>query len=130
MRTSLFGDWRRRDFLTRSALAGAAGLLGRMPEPVAAEPPPETTTLRLLEIPALCWAPQYVAQELLQAEGFSHLQYVKRELGPEIFQPLGLGEADISMGIAGPVMIRIDAGDPIVIIAGVHAGCYELFGTS
>ncbi|HSF06514.1 MAG TPA: ABC transporter substrate-binding protein [Methylomirabilota bacterium] len=58
------------------------------------------------------------------------VQYVKRELGPEIFWPLGSGDAHISMGIAGPVMIRIDAGDPIVIIAGVHAGCYELFGTS
>jgi NitT/TauT family transport system substrate-binding protein len=99
------------------------------PEDAAAEPPPETTTLRLLEIPALCWAPQYVVEELLRAEGFSRLQYVKEELGPRIFQPLGSGEVDMSMGIAGPVMIRIDAGDPIVMLAGVHAGCYELFGT-
>jgi NitT/TauT family transport system substrate-binding protein len=100
------------------------------PEEAAAESPPETKTLRVLEIPALCWAPQYVMEELLRAEGFSRVQYVKREIGPEIFQPLGSGQADISMGIAGPVMMRIDAGDPIVIIAGVHAGCYELFGTT
>jgi hypothetical protein len=30
-------DWRRREFLTRSALAGAAGLLGVAAEPVAAD---------------------------------------------------------------------------------------------
>jgi NitT/TauT family transport system substrate-binding protein len=124
----LRGSWSRREFVGGLALA-AADTLGRRAA-AAAESPPETTTLRLLEIPALCWAPQYVLEELLQAEGFMRVHYVKRELGPEIFQPLSSGEADISMGIASPVMIRIDAGDPIVIIAGVHAGCYELFATS
>jgi NitT/TauT family transport system substrate-binding protein len=120
-------SWSRREFVEGLALAATVGVLRMHAEEAAAEPPPETTTLRMLEIPALCWAPQYVVEELLRAEGFARVQYVKRELGPEIFQPLGSGEADISMGIAGPVMIRIDTGDPIVIIAGVHAGCYELF---
>jgi NitT/TauT family transport system substrate-binding protein len=121
--------WGRREFVEGLTLGAAAGVLRIHPTEAAAEPPPETTTLRVLEIPALCWAPQYVVLELLRAEGFSRVQYIKREIGPEIFQPLGSGEADISMGIAGPVMIRIDAGDPIIIIAGVHAGCYELFAT-
>jgi NitT/TauT family transport system substrate-binding protein len=110
-------------------LVGTAGFLGLHARRVAAEPPPETTTLRVLEIPALCWAPQYVAEELLQAEGFSHLQYVKKEIGPGIFQAVGSGEAHITMSIAGPLMIQMDAGAPIVLLAGVHVGCYELFGT-
>jgi NitT/TauT family transport system substrate-binding protein len=46
-----------------------------------------------------------------------------------MFQALGSGEAHMSMGIAGPLMMHIDAGDPIVLLAGVHVGCYELFGT-
>ena len=57
--------WRRRDFLTRSALAGAAGLLGVGSEPVAAEPPPETTRLTLARTNSVCHAPQYIAEALL-----------------------------------------------------------------
>jgi NitT/TauT family transport system substrate-binding protein len=95
----------------------------------AAEPPPETTSLKLLEIPALCWAPQYVAEELLRAEGFTRVQYIKRAISPGMFQPLASGEAHMTMGIAGPLMIEIEAGAPIVLLAGVHVGCYELFGT-
>ena len=74
-------------------MVAAAGVLGMHPEEAAAESPPETKTLRVLEIPALCWAPQYVREELLRVEGFSRVQYVKREIGPEIFQPLGSGLA-------------------------------------
>jgi NitT/TauT family transport system substrate-binding protein len=29
----------------------------------------------------------------------------------------------------GPSIMRIDAGDPIVFVAGAHVGCFELFGT-
>jgi NitT/TauT family transport system substrate-binding protein len=127
--SSLRRSWSRREFVEGLMRAATVGALQMHAEEAAAEPPPETTMLRVLEIPALCWAPQYVVEDLLRVEGFSRVQYVKREMGPEIFQPLGSGKADLSMGIAGPVMLRIDAGDPIVIIAGVHAGCYELFGT-
>src|SRR5262249_18538131 len=28
-----------------------------------------------------------------------------------------------------PLIIRLDAGDPITLLGGVHVGCYELFGT-
>ena len=49
--------WSRREFLGLT-LAGTAGLLGLKPQPVAAEPPPETTTVRLTQLSALCWAPQ------------------------------------------------------------------------
>ena len=62
MGTSRSDDWRRRDFLTRSTLAGAAGLLGVRPEPVSGEPPPETTTIRVAKVGSLCQAPQYLAE--------------------------------------------------------------------
>jgi NitT/TauT family transport system substrate-binding protein len=44
--------WSRREFLGPT-LAGTAGLLGLRPDPEAAEPPPETTTLRLGRNPSL-----------------------------------------------------------------------------
>ncbi|MEK6838945.1 MAG: twin-arginine translocation signal domain-containing protein, partial [Candidatus Thermoplasmatota archaeon] len=71
----------RRDVLRGLGVAGAAGLLDFWPEPVAAEPPPETKRVRLTNRPALCEAPNYVAEELLQGEGFTDIQYVKRDIG-------------------------------------------------
>ena len=47
----------RRRFLGRLMLAGTAGLLGPYARQVAAEPPPETTRLRLVQTPSICQAP-------------------------------------------------------------------------
>jgi NitT/TauT family transport system substrate-binding protein len=107
-------------------LAGTAGLLGVYPRPVAAEPPPETTTLRLIQLSGICIAPQYVAEELLRAEGFADVQYVKRD---DTQKALASGEVDISMGFVVLFITHLDTGDPIVLLGGVHVGCYELFGT-
>ena len=38
------------------------------------------------------------------------------------------GRADIAMWDTPGLMPHLDAGKPIVLLAGVHAGCYELFG--
>jgi NitT/TauT family transport system substrate-binding protein len=118
--------WSRREFLGGLVLAGAAGLLLK-PEPVAAEPPPETTTLRLPYAPAPCTAPQYVAEELLRSEGFTAVQYVKETLGRIVH--VAAQQADIGITFAGPIVLQLDAADPIVVLAGVHPGCFELFGT-
>jgi NitT/TauT family transport system substrate-binding protein len=110
-------------------LAGTAGLLGLKPEPLAAEPPPETTTVRLTELSALCWAPQYVAEELLRDEGFTEVQYVKKEGNVGVEKALASGEADISTNYAASIIVRLDVRDPVVVLAGGHVGCLELFGT-
>jgi NitT/TauT family transport system substrate-binding protein len=47
-----------------------------------------------------------------------------------IQEALASGEADINNLFAGPLIRQIDAGDPIVILAGLHIGCFELFGTT
>ena len=52
-------------------LAGAAGLLGIRLEPAAAKAPPESRTVRFSNYPAACIAPQWVAEEMLRAEGFT-----------------------------------------------------------
>jgi NitT/TauT family transport system substrate-binding protein len=121
--------WTRRELLGGLALMGTVGLLGLHSKPIAAEPPPETTSLRLVKIAGLCIAPQYVAEEILQGEGVADVRYVETATGTEAAKAVASGEADLSLTFAGPLIIRLDAGDPIVIVAGVHVGCFELFGT-
>ena len=49
--------WSRREFLRGVTLAGTAGVLGLHAGPEAAESPPETTKIRLIQIPGICVAP-------------------------------------------------------------------------
>jgi NitT/TauT family transport system substrate-binding protein len=46
---------------------------------------------------------------------------------PAIGQAIGRNEADFSTAFAVDPITAIDAGSPIVVLAGVHVGCYELF---
>jgi NitT/TauT family transport system substrate-binding protein len=126
-----FDQWDRREFLGRMALGGAAALVGLRPQPADAEPPPETTRLRLAWTGSTCQAPQYVAQELLRAEGFTDVQYVDlaEAGGGGVAKRLGAGEADLTQNFIGPLLLQLDAGDPIVLLAGGHVGCIELVGT-
>ena len=121
--------WSRREFLSTAALAGSGALLGLGAESRAAEPRLETTKLRLVRTTSICQAPQYVAEELLRSEGFSDIQYVTKPSPSEIGKALASGEADINLHFAGPLILALDAGDPIVILSGSHVGCFELFGT-
>jgi NitT/TauT family transport system substrate-binding protein len=115
----------RRRFLATLSSAGAAGLLG-VPNSFGQDGPPETTTIRLVKNGGICIAPQYVADELLRAEGFTDIQYV---LKPPAVIPEALrrGEVDLSLHFSAPSIVAIDAGEPITIVAGVHVGCFELF---
>ena len=124
-----FDQWSRRKFLGTAAVAGAGALLGFPSEPGTAEPRPETTRLRLVRTTSICQAPQYVAEELLKGEGFSDIQYVTKSSPGEIGKALASGEANINLHFAGPLILALDAGDPIVILSGSHVGCFELFGT-
>ena len=120
----------RRQFLHGLSIAGAAGALGVPGDLLAAEPPPETRRIRIQKTPSACLAPQFVARELLLAEGFTDVEYVQLMSGglPAALS-LGRGEADISMNFAAPLVIALDEDVPIVVLAGVHAGCFELFGS-
>jgi NitT/TauT family transport system substrate-binding protein len=121
--------WSRRQFLSTTALAGSGALLALRSEGVAADPPPETTKVRLIQRPSICVAPEYVAEDFLRSEGFTDVQYIKKAGAKDIEPALASGEADVSLHFAAPNILRIEAGDPIVILAGGHIGCFELFGT-
>jgi NitT/TauT family transport system substrate-binding protein len=129
MRTHYARPFSRRRFLGGVTLMGTAGLLGWHPRRAAAEPPPETTRIRLIKYSAICIAPQYVAEELLRSEGFTEVQYVEAGAGEGYDKALASGEAHLSLNFVARVLLRLDAGDPIVILGGVHVGCFELFGT-
>ena len=119
----------RRAFLNGATLMAGNGLLGFQPSPVAAvEPPPETTRIRIHRTESTCVAPELVAEDLLHGEGFSDVQYVMRHSGTAS-NLLATGQVDLSMAAAGQLVHRIDVGSPVVGLAGVHVGCYEVFGS-
>ena len=116
----------RRRFLAATALAGAAGILS--PQVLAAEGPPETTTVRLSKDESICNAPVLVAEELLRAEGFTDVRYVA---SPARATP-ALASAGIDFHLMTPwwLATRIDAGEPslrVTILGGIHVGCFEFF---
>jgi NitT/TauT family transport system substrate-binding protein len=118
----------RRRFLATLSSASAASLMGA-PASFAQGEPPETTTIRLAKSRSICVAPQYVADELLRAEGFTDVHYVPSDAGIRQSKALASGEIDFTLHFSPLVLIPIDAGDKITIIAGVHVGCFELLAT-
>ena len=115
----------RRRFLTNASALGAASLLG-VPYRAAAEPPPEVKKIRLIHAPSICLAPQLVAEELLKIEGFSEVEYVDLKVN-KLSSEVASGRADLSQVATPEVIPLIDAGEPVVVLGGIHAGCYELF---
>jgi NitT/TauT family transport system substrate-binding protein len=121
----------RRRFLANAAFAGAAGLrvLGVSGKSRAAEPPPETTTIRLNKNPGVCIAPLYFAEELLRTEGFADIRYVEIPTAANE-EAVATGKVDFAP-IYGPLLIpKIEAGVPVTVLAGIMVGCFELFGNA
>jgi NitT/TauT family transport system substrate-binding protein len=107
----------------------AASLLGAWTNRAGAEPPPETPRIRLVRSPAICISPLYLAEELLRLEGFTEIEYVQFKTGNLFTQGVAAGQVDLAMNFIGPLVVSVDERSPIVILAGVHAGCFELFGS-
>jgi NitT/TauT family transport system substrate-binding protein len=116
----------RRSFLAGASALGATSLLG-LPRFARAEPAPETTRIRLAPAPVICTAPMRLAEELLRMEGFSEIEYValSAEPGPNV---VAAGRADFTQWDVAALLPMMDAGRPISVLAGLHAGCQELFG--
>ena len=129
----------RRQFLTNAAFTGAAGLGGFLAsgKSRAAEPPPEITKIRFGKDPATCIAPQ-VFEELLRAEGFTDIRYVDvtearvRRADAANSDPLSdmiaHGEVDFGRTFAPGLVLGMNAGAPVMVLSGLHLGCFEVFG--
>jgi NitT/TauT family transport system substrate-binding protein len=129
MRKRPDNQWSRREFLTTVAAAGTGALFGAPSDALAAEPPLETKRIRIPQIPSACRSPEWVAEELLRAEGFTDVQYIPVQGTQGVEQALASGEADIGGHFAAPVILRLEAGDPVVMLGGEHIGCFELLGS-
>src|SRR5262249_14904089 len=116
----------RRRFMTNAAFAGAVGLggFGAWGKALAAEPPPEITTIRFENDPSYCRAPQ-LFQELLRAEGFTDIRYVdltearirpsdaaKLDRGSDM---IVRGEVDFSKVVAPEFVLTMNAGAPVTV---------------
>jgi NitT/TauT family transport system substrate-binding protein len=66
----------------------------------------------------------------LRAEGFTDVRFVNTTPGRARIEALGRGDFDFTMSFAVTQISALDAGIPITIVAGLHAGCYELFAHS
>jgi NitT/TauT family transport system substrate-binding protein len=117
----------RRNFLTGASALGAASLFG-MPGITSAEPPPETTRFRVAQGPFICYAPQMLAEEFLHMEGFTDIEYLP-VLGDHTLSTM-VGAGRVDLAVFGPTsgLTALDAGWPVVMVSGVHVGCWELFG--
>ncbi len=129
MQRDIFEALSRREFMKKAAFTGAAAYLGLDYKTAAAEPPPETTTIRLSQMKPACWAPQYMAEELLHQEGFTDVQYVKRAKGMTVNEHLASGEVDLSVAFSARHLSNLELGDIGVVISGLHVGCYYLLGS-
>ena len=71
-----------------------------------------------------------VADDLLKADGFAAVEYVKTKGGAVPNKTVGDGGADFLMNDGPGFVLSADAGVALVVLAGVHTGCYELFGAA
>ena len=115
----------RRRIISALSCAGIAPFL-MMPRALAADPPPETTSIRIGTFPFICFAPQLVCEEMLRVEGFTAIHFVdsRNEL---LSRLLARNGCDFTTTLAPEFLLTIDAGGPVSMLAGMHGGCYELY---
>lgn len=113
---------------TGAALAGG-GLLAACAQPsvlggLATLPPPETTSVRIRTAFA-CDPPLWLAKEFLLEEGFTDVQYVQPPGRPRDWATA----ATVDFGAVHPeeLVAAIDGGAPLVVLAGLHSGCQEVW---
>jgi NitT/TauT family transport system substrate-binding protein len=116
----------RRQFLLRGCALSAAGALGIHPDTVHAEAAPETDRIRFAHAPFICVAPMYLAEQFLAMEGFSRWDYLPVGSRNPI-DALASGKVDMAMWNAPELLPHLDAGRNVVVLAGLHGGCYQLF---
>ena len=119
----------RRDLLLAGCCAASTALFWGVAARLRAQEanPPETTTIRLAKNPTICIAPQYVVSDLLSAEGFTNVVYVQSDAGVEQAKAVANGDIDFTLHFSGPLLLQVDRGLAITVLAGIHVGCFELF---
>jgi NitT/TauT family transport system substrate-binding protein len=65
---------------------------------------------------------------LLKAEGFTEVEYVKTPVNEGPTKALAEGKIDITQNDTAGHLMALDEGGKVVILGGIHTGCWELFG--
>jgi NitT/TauT family transport system substrate-binding protein len=81
---------------------------------------PETTTVRIVPVP--CDPALWSAGDYLKEEGFTDVRLL-----PFSVAAVARGEGDIGVGYSQWVVTNVDAGKPVVALAGLHTGCAEVW---
>jgi NitT/TauT family transport system substrate-binding protein len=93
----------RRLFLSMLSSAACASLIGGS-NVGAQDEGLETTTIRIGKISGICIAPQYIADALLRAEGFTDIRYVQADAGAPAARTLVRGDTDLTSNFS-PTLI-------------------------
>ena len=116
--------------LGTGALLAGGGLLaacgqqqGALGAP-AALPPPETTTVRIVT-PSACDPGLMLAGDYLREEGFTDVRYVDANFIDRKW--LLEREADVALAHPEFITASLDAGVPLVMLAGLHSGCLQVW---
>lgn len=128
----------RRTLLRSAAGLGVAAIVTPLigacgdddKERAAVQIPTETSSIRIPKVALTAAIAQAVAAEFLKEEGFTDVQYVTLPRPEEIFSRFASGEFDLTLLPANMVTARVDAGDPIVALAGVNAGCFQIVASN
>ena len=117
----------RRHFLAGTAAAGAAGLLGTATQ-ARAEPPPETTSVRLPAFPKIsdCMTPIYISRTCCEPRASQTSRFVTAGTGPDSSDWIEHGELDFDWNYPPAHIRSIAKGVPITVLSGLHVGCLEL----
>ncbi|HEV3363272.1 MAG TPA: ABC transporter substrate-binding protein [Acidimicrobiia bacterium] len=112
-------------------LLTACGSVGKEGSTSLAQPEArlETTRIRLFSVPpATCYAAMYMAEQFLREDGLTDVQY-PRYTTANVLDKIRSGEIDFGIGYAAALIPLIDAGAPIVLLGGLHVGCWQVIGT-
>ena len=115
----------RRSFLTGMSATGVAafGL------PRAAAQQLDTTKVRIVDVPFTnCTVPQFIASELLLQDGFSEVIEVPLGTHTATTTMFENDEIDFAFELASVLVPGVDKGVPMKAVAGIHVGCWMLFG--
>ena len=118
----------RRRLLTSLSLAGAAGVLPRS-RSLAAEERLRSPRCACRGYPATCLAPQYIAEQLLRADGFTDVHWVDALSSAGFTDVLGNGTVDFTQQFVAALVTGVDSGYAVTGLAPIHVGCLELIAS-
>jgi NitT/TauT family transport system substrate-binding protein len=115
----------RRDLLLGAAATAGGGVIwsSQRPRALAQEAPPETTKVTLVRSASLCAAPGYIVDELLADEGITQVDYVVPGYSGRVaYEAFASGQIDFGTDFSAPLILALDRGTKIAILAGVQSG--------